>query len=72
MKRVNENAYELKLGTTFALKVIAKTDPVPGTWHDPMDLINWICEHPYVQSVELIEIETDAAEMQRVNEELRP
>lgn len=31
------------------------TDTVPGAYHDPKDLMNWIAQNPYVDTVTLVE-----------------
>jgi hypothetical protein len=37
------------------LEVTVMLDAVPGAWHEPIDIMNWIASHNYVQSVELKE-----------------
>jgi hypothetical protein len=37
----------------FELRVVAMLDAVPGAWHEPEDLMRWIAQHSYVQSVSL-------------------
>jgi hypothetical protein len=36
------------------LKVIVMLDACPGAWHHPQDIMRYIAEHNYVQSVELV------------------
>jgi hypothetical protein len=35
------------------LEVTFITDMVPGAFHDPEDLMNWIAQNPYVDTVTL-------------------
>jgi len=37
------------------LKVIVMLDAVPGAWHEPQDIMNYIAQHSYVQRVEFVE-----------------
>lgn len=59
LKVINKDAYKpmpmLEGLDLFELRVIAKIDIVPGAWHNPIDLMNWIAQHSYVQFVELVE-----------------
>jgi len=42
------------------LKVIVMLDAVPGAWHEPQDIMNYIAQHSYVQRVEFVkEIQND-------------
>lgn len=43
--------------TRKTLNVTFITDMVPGAFHDPEDLMNWICHNPYVDTVTLAEPE---------------
>lgn len=52
----NPKAYSLPKGTRFVLRIEAKTDGVPGMWDTPADLMQWLCTHPYIQSVKLLEV----------------
>lgn len=55
MKITNENAYKpmKNISRIVKLEVIVLLDAVPGAWHQPEDIMNWINRHNYVQSVEL-------------------
>lgn len=58
MKIINENAYKpTAVDKIITLEVKVMLDLVPGAWHKPEDIMNWIAEHSYVQSVELKEDE---------------
>ena len=35
------------------LEVTFITDSVPGAFHNPEDLMHWICQNPYVDTVTL-------------------
>lgn len=37
------------------LEVTFITDMVPGAFHEPQDLMAWIAQNPYVDTVKLIE-----------------
>lgn len=51
---VNENGYKpLPNQRTHKLTVEFMLDPVPGAWAQPEDLMRWIAQHSYVQSVTL-------------------
>jgi hypothetical protein len=54
---VNPNAYspigKYTINPSIVLTVNAVTDCIPGTFHNPEDLMNVICLNPYVQSVTL-------------------
>ena len=52
---VNEKSYVKNHTVTRRLTVEFMCDPVPGAWHDPIDLMNHIAQHSYVKCVELIE-----------------
>lgn len=57
MKITNTKSYanpENTIHPRITLKVEAILDMVPGAFHQPEDLMNWINENPYVMSVELI------------------
>jgi hypothetical protein len=57
MKIENKAAYAATpFRKGFTLKVNAILDGVPGAFNQPEDLMNWICQNPYVQSVELVEV----------------
>lgn len=54
MKVVNEKAYKpAAWNRVIELKVSVMLDAIPGAWHQPEDIMNWIAQHSYVQSVEL-------------------
>ena len=53
----NKNTYAGITSPRITLKINAITDQVPGAFHDPIDLMNWIAQNPYVESVELIPTE---------------
>lgn len=54
MKIVNEKAYKPTIiDRVVTLEVKVMLDAVPGAWHQPEDIMNWIAEHSYVQTVEL-------------------
>lgn len=56
MKICNEKAYKPSpVNKMVELKVVVMLDAVPGAWHDPKDIMEWIAQHSYVQSVELHE-----------------
>ena len=52
MKVSNPNTYAAPIDKRHELTVTFILDQVPGAWHDPQDLINWILQNPYVESVE--------------------
>jgi len=53
---VNEAAYKPSaFDRVVELKVSVMLDAIPGAWHEPEDIMNWIAQHSYVQSVELSE-----------------
>jgi len=54
-KVINENTYATPIRPRIMLTVEAITDMVPGAFHDITDLMNWICQNPYVVSVEMKE-----------------
>ena len=59
MKVVNERAYKPSaFSKVIEVRVKVMLDPVPGAWHEPKDIMEWIAQHSYVQSVELSEDET--------------
>lgn len=35
------------------IEVVVMLDAVPGAWHQPEDIMNWMCSHSYVQSATL-------------------
>ena len=51
----NPKAYDCPTGERFVLRIEARTDGVPGMWDNPADLMQWLCTHPYIQSVKLLE-----------------
>ena len=56
MKVINQNAYKPSpANRVIELRVAVMLDAVPGAWHEPQDVMNWIAQHSYVQSVELEE-----------------
>lgn len=56
MKIVNTKAYKpTAISTVIELKVKVLLDEVPGAWHDPEDIMNWMANNPYIQSVELVD-----------------
>ena len=59
---VNENAYKpTAWSRVVELKVLVMLDAVPGAWHEPKDIMRWIAQHSYVQSVELLDAQPKAA-----------
>jgi hypothetical protein len=68
LKVINPNAYKpipiLGDSQVFELKVTAIIDAMPGAWHNPQDLMEWIANHSYVQHVELIEKADETKEIQ--------
>lgn len=51
---LNKKAYKpTTKGQIITLEVKVMLDLVPGAWHEPKDIMNWIATHSYVQSVEL-------------------
>ena len=51
----NEQAYKPgQINKQIELKVIVMLDAVPGAWHQPEDIMNWVNQHSYVQSVEYV------------------
>lgn len=55
-KVVNERAYKpSSVHKVIELKVRVMLDAVPGAWHEPLDIMEWIAQHNYVQDVELVE-----------------
>lgn len=56
MKIVNKDAYKPNAYSKIVkLEVEVMLDAVPGAWHEPEDIMNWIASHSYVQSVTLKE-----------------
>lgn len=56
---INEKAYKPSpINKVIELKVTVMLDGVPGAWHEPEDIMNWIAKHSYVQQVELVEKDT--------------
>jgi hypothetical protein len=54
-KVINEKAYKPNITSKLVeLKVVVMLDSLPGAWHEPEDIMNWICQHSYVQSVEQV------------------
>lgn len=59
MKKVtNANTYASPIHKAGVMKVEFILDMVPGGFHQPEDLANWIAQNPYVVSVS---IDTEAA-----------
>lgn len=54
---VNETSYAPQdkkcIHPQFTLEVSCISDIFPGAFHDPEDLMRWICQNPYVRSVTL-------------------
>jgi hypothetical protein len=55
MKKDNPNSYDLNHCKEVEFKLTVRLDMVPGAWHQPEDFFNWFFQHPYIQSVELME-----------------
>jgi hypothetical protein len=66
MKLLNLEGYALKedgsrryaFRERRELSVTFITDLVPGAYHQPIDLMNWMLQNPYVEAVELVELPT--------------
>lgn len=61
-KVVNETAYKPgRIANVVKVEVELMLDPVPGVWHDPIDFLNWVCTHNYVQSAKLVDVKMPLA-----------
>ncbi len=49
--RENKETYAKEHTKTFKMEVEFMLDRVPGAWHTPQDLMEWICQHSYVKQV---------------------
>jgi hypothetical protein len=59
-QRVNTEGYAYFEGKPTSRKrhtmtVTFITDMVPGAWHDPSDMMGWMCHNSYVDTVTLVE-----------------
>lgn len=51
LTRTNSRTYATEHRTTYKMKVEFCLDMVPGAFAAPQDLMEWICQNPYVKSV---------------------
>jgi hypothetical protein len=49
--RTNPNTYATANRTTYKMEVEFCLDMVPGAFAAPQDLMEWICQNPYVKRV---------------------
>lgn len=50
----NPNTYARPNQKTHKIEVEFVLDAVPGAWHQPEDLMQWITQHSYVKCVRLL------------------
>lgn len=51
LARTNSNTYATPKRKTFKMEVEFCLDMVPGPYAQPQDLMEWICQNPYVKAV---------------------
>lgn len=48
----NPKAYKPSpMDKVITIEVKVMLDAVPGAWHQPTDIMQWMCQHNYVQEV---------------------
>lgn len=62
----NPKAYPPNGGQRFVLRIEAQSDGDTGMWHNPCDLMQWLCTHPYIKSVKLLELGAEQHNVKKV------